>query len=656
MASPISFRRSSSPNIASAANASVISASTNNASPPFDTTVEQALQRIGSDEFAAVTDSIRAARAQGNELEVTRLKSLLPAFLPSGRFVGGKAIENLVSHSGIVALDIDDIGPTRAAELRDLMRNDPHVKAAFISAGGNLAVLLSCDRTKPHEESARVAKAYAERKYGVTCDAQCKNVNRLRYFSCDPDIHIATASVPLPYPFSAPTNSALTDRPALTAEDIRELLRSIEPRPGYEAWIRVIAAVRSSGLPESVGISLLKEWSPEESHGEYATKWAGGLDEITVGTLVYLAQEGGWTPSAAFKRKLPEAAIREAARLEITAMLARREFGVGAAPVRPVPRFTINGVPVSTPGNITSISAQAKSGKSAVIGAFIASAVVADAANHAGLGTGPDTLCVSAAQPGDRKLIHIDTEQSAFDHWQHVQRALRRAGTEIRPPWLRSFGLAGATPRQLCEAVRVLCETEAAQGGIFAIIIDGVADLVGDVNEAEDSNALIAELHSLAIKHECPVITVVHENPAQTNGKSRGHLGSQLERKAETNLRLIRNGDIVQMSADKTRGAPIPQKTGPCFEWNDAAGMHVTVPNSVAAASDRKTIELRELAEECLEEGMLNAKSYVQLRAAIMAARSVGAKTAERRITAMKQASIILQDSAANLYYRLPQS
>jgi hypothetical protein len=128
-----------------------------------------------------------------------------------------------------------------------------------------------------------------------------------------------------------------------------------------------------------------------------------------------------------------------------------RRFNFATPPAEPEPRFWINAKPVSTPGNLTNLRTQAKTGESAFTGAMLA-AVISAAAGR----TDRDTLGVTAAAPCGRKLIHIDTEQSVSDHDQHIRRALRRAGTEdgavmvevIRTGWiLRQRASAGADSR-----------------------------------------------------------------------------------------------------------------------------------------------------------------------------------------------------------------
>jgi hypothetical protein len=65
--------------------------------------------------------------------------------------------------------------------------------------------------------------------------------------------------------------------------------------------------------------------------------------------------------------------------------------------------------------------------------------------------------------------------------------------------------------------------------------------LVLDVNNQEESNKLADELHSLAIVYGTILLLILHENPDENTQKPRGHLGSQLERKSEANIRIVKD-------------------------------------------------------------------------------------------------------------------
>ena len=65
----------------------------------------------------------------------------------------------------------------------------------------------------------------------------------------------------------------------------------------------------------------------------------------------------------------------------LRARLRARLFNPGVTPPRPEPRFFINGVGISTAGNLTALSAAVKNGKSGFIAAMVAAAT--NALDHA---------------------------------------------------------------------------------------------------------------------------------------------------------------------------------------------------------------------------------------------------------------------------------
>ena len=84
------------------------------------------------------------------------------------------------------------------------------------------------------------------------------------------------------------------ERTRITSETVQALLASIPPRPSYDIWLKVAAAVRHGIGDTATAIELLKSWSPEEKKGEYAELLASPFPEITFATLVYLAGQHGF--------------------------------------------------------------------------------------------------------------------------------------------------------------------------------------------------------------------------------------------------------------------------------------------------------------------------------------------------------------------------
>lgn len=233
--------------------------------------------------------------------------------------------------------------------------------------------------------------------------------------------------------------------------------------------------------------------------------------------------------------------------------------------------YSLTGKVICTPGNLTTITSGIKSGKTAVIGAAITSAVM-DPEQVGNI----DTLNFSSANPLKKAIIHFDSEQSEDDHWFAIDRILRRSQLTELPPWFYSYCLSGLGAKVAWQCVKEAYSIAANQcGGLHSSFIDGVADIVKDVNDAEECNDMVSQLHALSMDYQAPTINVIHFNPGSE--KSRGHLGSQLERKAETNLTLDKNKDeITRIWSTKNRRAGIPKEDGPCFRYDPERGMHVT--------------------------------------------------------------------------------
>lgn len=67
-------------------------------------------------------------------------------------------------------------------------------------------------------------------------------------------------------------------------------------------------------------------------------------------------------------------------------------------------------------------------------------------------------------------------------------------------------------------------------GGIHLVVLDGIADLIRSANDEAESIAIVDEVYRLAGIYKTCIICVLHFVP---NGiKLRGHIGSELQRKA----------------------------------------------------------------------------------------------------------------------------
>jgi hypothetical protein len=254
--------------------------------------------------------------------------------------------------------------------------------------------------------------------------------------------------------------------------------------------------------------------------------------------------------------------------------LRKRAYAMRFDPNAPPPpdevRLTIGDIAFAAAGNLTGIQGKQKAGKSAV------GAAVLGAVQRGELETF-DTFEI--AWVGERKgsIIHFDTEQSPGDWHQSVTRSVKRSGRKEVDPLLVSIPLIRFARSERLEILRATLAFEMAEhGSIDAVIIDGVADLCLSPNDETEALELISTLHALSQDFNTPIICVIHENPGSTDGKTRGHLGSELSRKAFANLRVSKdseNGMSVIFGTDM-RKQEIPRSNAFCFAWDDLAGMH----------------------------------------------------------------------------------
>jgi hypothetical protein len=345
-----------------------------------------------------------------------------------------------------------------------------------------------------------------------------------------------------------------------------------------------------------------------------------------------------------FKTDAEIAAEKE--RLRLLAFLPSRKFDVLNPPPKLEPTFTINGVAVATAGNISAIQSKAKVGKSAFCGALVASLFGTPDA---------DTFGIEGSNPHGWALVHFDTEQSPQDHHAVVQTALTRAKARECPEWLRSYWLVDVPMLDRFKVLEAeLAAAFADHGGIRAVILDGIGDFLADPNDPGEAFGLIEKLHALAVKYRCVIWLVLHENPGSESGKTRGHLGSQLERKAESNVRLEKDADGVTVAFfDKARHGFLPREDGPRFKWSDELGMHSTIRESKREADqNRKDRDNREMAfgviQAIFSDDPNKVCSYAELLTQVVEIECVSKETAKRRIRVIRDLTLLRKSPVEN--------
>lgn len=183
---------------------------------------------------------------------------------------------------------------------------------------------------------------------------------------------------------------------------------------------------------------------------------------------------------------------------------------------------------VGTLGNFSASTGKAKSKKTFNVCAIVAVAM-----------TGGTILNYSASlPPGKRKILYVDTEQSEFHCQRVLSRILRLAGlsAEVHPDTLEFLCLRRfATKDRLRKIEEAIYEID----GLGLVVIDGIRDLAHDINSPGESTDLITKLMQWTDERKIHIHAVLHLNKGDDN--TRGHLGTELNNKAETVLQITKD-------------------------------------------------------------------------------------------------------------------
>ena len=310
---------------------------------------------------------------------------------------------------------------------------------------------------------------------------------------------------------------------------------------------------------------------------------------------------------------------------------------------------SVNDVPLGTQGNILCITGGEGTGKSNYVTALIAGAIGQSDKNKDKV---MDTLGVSVCENSKRKaILFYDTEQSEVQTYKNITNLLRRCGRETMPEYLKVYCLTGMSRKERLQAIIQSMDKFHYQfRGIHMVVIDGIADLIKGANDETESIAVVEELYRLAGIYNTCIVTILHFIPSGL--KLRGHLGSELQRKAAAILSIEKDTDpsVSVVKALKVRdGSPLDVPIMQ-FAWDKDAGMHVYLGEKPKEEKEkRKEDELVAVARDIF--GRQDFITYVDLAEQIQAILDVKERTAKSYIKFMREKEIIRKDPSNQSYY-----
>ena len=309
---------------------------------------------------------------------------------------------------------------------------------------------------------------------------------------------------------------------------------------------------------------------------------------------------------------------------------------------------SVNDVPLGTQGNLLCITGGEGTGKSNYVAALIAGAVKPENAE------GIDTLGVSIeGNPKGKAVLFYDTEQSEVQLYKNVSTLLRRCGRDTMPEWFKAYCLTGMSRKERLKSIVLSMDKFHYQyGGIHLVVIDGIADLIRCANDEAESIAVVEELYRLAGIYNTCIVTVLHFIP---NGlKLRGHLGSELQRKAAAILSIEKDTKpaVSVVKAMKVRdGSPLDVPLMQ-FAWDKEKAMHAYLGEKPKEEKDRrKEEELVAVARELFSRKRFIG--YMELSEELQAAFEVKERTAKSYIRFMREKEIIVKSPDSPNSYML---
>jgi hypothetical protein len=254
----------------------------------------------------------------------------------------------------------------------------------------------------------------------------------------------------------------------------------------------------------------------------------------------------------------------------------------------------VNNIPIATCGNFSASVGRPKSRKTFNVCAIAASLL-----------SGKTILNYSTCMPkGKNKVLYIDTEQSRAHCHKVLIRVLdmaniqhEKAENNISFIMLREFN--PEERRDIIEMALSLDDT------IGFVIIDGIRDLISDINSPSESVSIINDLMRWSSKYNIHIHTVLHLNKRDDN--ARGHIGTELSNKAEAVLKVVKLADNPTISEVRPMITRDQEFEDFAFRINDQAMPELTTANNhskeVTKTSKTMTIENHKEVLETVFQG-----------------------------------------------------
>lgn len=271
-----------------------------------------------------------------------------------------------------------------------------------------------------------------------------------------------------------------------------------------------------------------------------------------------------------------------------------REYLVVKEPPEVPPLIQYDSVAVCTPFNHSLVIGKKKSRKSLYI-----------------------TYLLSQYAGTMEDILVCDTEQGKRHVWRGRDRIYKLTGS-----YPYTLSLRGLAPQQRRNVIKAAIEDVQPK----IVVIDGIRDLLSDINDPNQATDLITWIESITITGP-HILNVLHQNKNDNN--ARGHLGSELVNKAEliTVIELDAKSGASLVTCGNSRDIPFTE-----FAFTHGAdGLPVVVSSIPSRGNVLSDADQKTRLQYVFDGGLL---SYGEVISGIQAHFSVGANKAKALLAA----------------------
>ena len=252
--------------------------------------------------------------------------------------------------------------------------------------------------------------------------------------------------------------------------------------------------------------------------------------------------------------------------------------------------FRLHGKPCFARGELTGLSGKAKSGKT-----FVCSILMALCFRN-------EVLSVQRIEPRKLHVLWYDTEQSDESTKDILcQRICQMTGIQQNQFPSDQFDVFNVRQKPVVERLPAL-EVAVRYRHPDLVILDGIRDLINDINDGVVAQNVMERLMHLASEHHCCIVCVLHQNKSIEDHNPRGWIGTELKHKAFEMYECAKSSErIFTWAQTDTRKYDIPE--GLSFAVNEQGLPYLCTHDELVEAAFRSQ---QKMAAKLQQEGRTN--------------------------------------------------